>query len=189
MPRRVRAFCHWGRYHKIETEDDVTAYLEYPNGATGIFVTSTGEAPGTQFLEIVGDRGKVVLDSGGRGETITFWRTVKGVQDFIKEAKGGFDRPEVWRCEIPSGGGEEHKGVTKNFVNAIIKGTPLLARGEEGINGVELANAMHLSTWLDNWVELPVDEQLYYEKLQERVKTSKYNPNAKGKALEFAGTF
>lgn len=189
MPKRIRAFCNWGRYHKIETEDDVTAYLEYPNGATGIFVTSTGEAPGTQFLEVVGDRGKVVLDSGGRGETITFWRTVKSVQQFINQAPGGFDRPEVWKCEIPSGGGEEHKGVTKNFVNAILKGTPLLARGEEGINGVELANAMHLSTWLDDWVELPVDEDLYFQKLQERIKTSKYNPDAKGKALEFAGTF
>lgn len=189
MPKRIRAFCGFGKYHRIETEDECTAYLEYANGATGVFITSTGEAPGTQFLEVVGDRGKLVLDSGGKGETITFWRTTKPVSQHIKEATGGFDRPEVWKCDIPSGGGEEHKGVTKNWVNAILRGTPLLARGEEGINGVELANAMQLSTWLDDWVDLPVNETLYYDKLQEQIKNSTFKKEVRGGALEFGGTF
>ena len=189
MPKRIRAFCGFGKYHNIETEDDCTAYLEYANGATGIFITSTGEAPGTQFLEIVGDRGKVVLDSSGRSETITFWRTAKPVSQHIRESKNGFAGPEVWRCEIPSGGGEEHKGVTKNWVSAILKGTPLLARGEEGINGVELANAMQLSTWLDSWVDLPVDEQAYYDRLQEMIKSSTYKKPVVTQSLDFSGTY
>ncbi len=189
MPKRVRAHCGFGKYHNIETEDDCTAYLEYQNGASGVFITSTGEAPGTQFLEVVGDRGKLVLDSGGRGETITFWRTIVPVSKYIAESKNGFTQPEVWKCDIPSGGGEEHKGVTKNFVNAILKGTPLLARGEEGINGVQLANAMQLSTWIDNWVDLPVDEQLYYDQLQQRVKQSTFKKTVRGGALDFGGTF
>ncbi len=189
MPKRVRAFCGFGKYHNMETEDDCTAYLEYENGASGIFVTSTGEAPGTQFLEVVGERGKLLLDSGGRGETITFWRTTTPVSQFIKEAKGGFDTPETWKCEIRSGGGEEHKGVTKNWVNAILKGTPLLARGEEGINGVQLANAMQLSTWTDGWVDVPVNEDLYYTKLQEKIKGSTFKKDVRSGALEFGGTF
>ncbi len=189
MPKRIRAFCGFGKYHNMETEDECTAYLEYENGASGIFITSTGEAPGTQFLEVVGDRGKVVLDSSGRNETITFWRTTVPVSQHIREAKGGFEKPETWKCEIPSGGGEEHKGVTKNFVNAILKGTPLLARGEEGINGVQLANAMQLSTWIDNWVDVPVDEDLYYNQLQERIKNSTFKKEVRGGALSFGGTY
>lgn len=189
MPKRIRAFCHWGKYHNMETEDDCTAYLEYANGASGVFITSTGEAPGTQFLEVVGDRGKVVLDSNGKNETITFWRNVEPVSKHIRESKNGFSKPETWRCEIPTGGGEEHKGVTKNWVNAILKGTPLLAPGQEGINGVELANAMQLSTWLDNWVELPVNEDLYYEKLQERIKNSTFKKTVRSESLDFGGTY
>ena len=42
MPVRIRAFCGFGKYHDIEVEDDVTAYAEYENGATGVFITTTG---------------------------------------------------------------------------------------------------------------------------------------------------
>ena len=169
MPERVRAFCHFGKYHDIEVEDDVTAYAEYANGATGVFITSTGEAPGTNRLEISADNGKVVLEGG----KITFWRTRVPSSQFLKEWPNGFGSPEVWKCEVPfRGGGEEHRGITKNWVQAIRQGTPLLASGDEGICGVELANAMMLSTWTDDWVEYPVDEERFYEELQKRVAHS-----------------
>ena len=185
MPKRVRAFCHFGKYHDIEVEDDVTAYVEYENGATGVFITSTGEAPGTNRLEISGDNGKVVME-GGR---IDFWRSRVPGSQFLKEWKGGFGSPEVWKCEIPNrGGGEDHKGITKDWIRAIIDGTPLLADGKEGINGVELSNAMMLSTWLDEWVDLPVDENLFYEELQKRVATSKAKDTAGG-PMNVDGTF
>jgi hypothetical protein len=87
------------------------------------------------------------------------------------------------------GSGEEHKGVTKNWVNAIAKGTPLLAPGQEGINGVQLANAMLLSAWTDDWVSVPVDEEQYFEKLQEKIHTSTVKKDTAGKAMDFAGTF
>lgn len=185
MPHRVRAFCHFGKYHDIEVEDDVTAYVEYENGATGVFITSTGEAPGTNRLEISADRGKVVLEDG----KITFWRTRESSSQFLKEWPNGFGSPEVWRCEIPArGGGEEHKGITKNWVQAILKGTPLLASGSEGIRGVELANAMMLSTWTDDWVDVPVDEDRFYAELQKRVATSKAKEGG-GKTMDVDGTF
>jgi len=168
MPRRMRAFCHFGKYHDIEVEDDVTAYVEYENGATGVFLTSTGEAPGTNRLEISADNGKVVLE-GGR---IDFWRTRVPASKFLKEWKGGFGSPEVWKCEVPfKSGGEGHAGITRDWVRGILQGTPLLARGTEGIHGVELANAMLLSTWTDSWVDVPVDEDLFYEELQKRIST------------------
>ncbi len=112
---RVRAFCGFGNHHNIEVEDDVTAYVEYANGATGIFITATGESPGTQILEISGDRGKVVLTEG----KLSFWQTRVPVSDFSTPAKGGFEKPETWKIEIPTKNGEDHKGITKNFVDAI----------------------------------------------------------------------
>lgn len=186
MPSRVRAFCNFGRYHKIEVEDDVTAYVQYPNGANGVFITTTGEAPGRNFLEVIGDRGSAVLEHG----KITFRRTVKSVQQHIDTCPKGFDKPEVWNIDIPGGGGEEHRGITKNWINAIRNGTPLLASGTEGIRGVELCNAMLLSAWTDAWVDIPVDENLYLEKLQERIRTSTFKKaDSPKQAMDFAGTF
>lgn len=186
MPKRVRAFCYFGKYHDIEVEDDVTAYVEYENGATGLFVTTTGEAPGTNRLEISGDRGKLLLEGG----KITFWRTKVPISQFTREYKGGFGSPEVEVLEIPGGGGEGHKGITRNWVEAITQGTPLLAPGQEGIRSVEIANAMLLSAWTDNWVEIPVDEDLFYEKLQEKIRTSRFQKKgAGGKVMDTEGTY
>ncbi len=185
MPKRLRAFCHFGKYHKIEVEDDVTAYVEYENGATGVFITSTGEAPGTNRLEISADRGKVVLENS----KITFWRTRESTSGFLRDWPNGFGSPEVWKCEIPSfSGGEEHKGITKNWVQSIVSGSKLLADGTEGIKGVELSNAMMLSTWIDDWVSLPVDEKRFYDALQERVANSKMKEDG-GKILNVENTF
>jgi predicted dehydrogenase len=186
MPSQVRAFCQFGRYHNIEVEDDVTAYVRYPNGASGIFITTTGETPGRNFLEITGDRGVVIMEGG----KITFRRTLTPVSKHIAECPKGFDKPEIWDVSVPGGGGPEHKGITANFVSAIVNGTPLLASGLEGINGVSLCNAMLLSTWLDETVSIPVDEDLYLEKLQEKIKGSTFKKaETKKKAMEFAGTF
>jgi predicted dehydrogenase len=168
MPKRVRAFCGFGRYHDIEVEDDVTAYVEYENGATGVFITTTGEAPGTTLFEIAGDRGKLSMND----DKLTFWRTTQPVKEHLQTASGPFDRPEVWRCEIPTETGENLIGITKNWVRAIQEGTPLLAPGVEGIHAVELTNAMLLSAWIDDWVDLPLDDELYYRKLREKVDAS-----------------
>ena len=173
MPNRVRAFCHFGKHHNIEVEDDVTAYVEYENGATGTFVTSTGEAPGTNRLEINGDRGKIVVEDG----KITFWRLSVPVSEFNRTLKGsGFEQPEYQKIDVPvEGDTNEHNwnGIIQNWVDAIAKGTELIAPGEEGIKSLMLSNAMLLSTWTDNWVNLPIDEDLFYEHLQEKIQNSK----------------
>lgn len=187
MPKRVRAFCSCGKFHNIEVEDDVTAYVEYENGATGVFVTSTGDGVGTNRFEITGDRGKIIIEGG----KLKFFRLRVSQKQFIYEATGGFDRPECWECDIPITGKEtEHQGITANWVDAILNGTPLLAPGVEGINGLQISNAMHLSSWLDNWVDIPVDEDLFLEKLEERIKTSTYKKAVvEGKIFDIKGTF
>jgi len=169
MPKRVRAFCYFGKHRNIEVEDDVTAFVEYENGATGVFVTTTGEAPGTNRLEISGDRGKVVIENG----TLIFWRLRVPESEFNRSYTGLFGQPECWKCEVPvSGPYPDHKGITQNFVNAILHGEELIAPGAEGIKGLMLSNAMLLSTWTDNWVDLPIDEELYLTLLEERISAS-----------------
>ncbi|MFD2673654.1 Gfo/Idh/MocA family protein [Marinicrinis sediminis] len=171
MPKRVRAFCSFGKYRNIEVEDDVTAYVEYENGATGVFITTTGEAPGTNRFEITGDRGKIVIEDN----QMTFWRLRTPESEFNRTFKGGFGEPENWKIEIPvQGSNPEHPGITQNWVNAILHGTELLAPGEEGIKGLTLSNAMLLSSWTDNWVDLPLDEELFYSLLQERIQNSTF---------------
>jgi predicted dehydrogenase len=186
MPKRVRAFCYYGKYHDIEVEDDVTAYVEYENGATGLFITTTGEAPGTNRFEISGDKGKLVIEDG----KLTFYRLRVSERQFNKEYTGGFGQPECWKCDVPvSGVATEHAGITRNFVDAILKGTPLLAPGIEGIRGLTLSNAMHLSSWTDSWVDLPINEDLYYEKLQEKIKSSNFKKEVKDTKLDVKGTY
>ncbi|WP_339314095.1 Gfo/Idh/MocA family oxidoreductase [Paenibacillus sp. FSL M7-0896] len=187
MPKRVRAFCQFGKYRNIEVEDDVTAYVEYENGATGLFITTTGEAPGTNRFEITGDNGKIVIEDG----TLTFFRLRTPEPKFNAEYTGGFGAPECWKCEIPveAGNGEQHKGILRNFTNAILHDEPLLALGEEGIHGLTLSNAMYLSAWTDNWVDLPIDSELFYEKLMEQVENSTFQKApVSQKALDVSGT-
>ena len=187
MPKRVRAFCHFGKYRNIEVEDDVTAYVEYENGATGLFVTTTGEAPGTNRYELTGDNGKIVVEDG----KLTFWRLRVPEPQFNAEFTGGFGQPECWKCEVPVNGGYggQHKGILQNFTNALLHGEPLLAPGEEGIHGLTISNAMHLSAWTEDWVDLPLDEDLFYEKLQEKIRTSVFRKETHaGAVLDVKGT-
>lgn len=172
MPVKMLAFCRFGKYHDIEVDDDVTAYFEYANGATGVFITTTGEAPGTNRLEIAGDRGKVVLEGG----KITFTRTEMPVGEFSRVSKATFGRPDVWNVDIPvpAGNGTQHAGVTQNFVDAILDGAPLIARAEEGIRSLELANAMLYSTFLGRAVDLPLDAAGYEAQLKKLIVGSRF---------------
>lgn len=182
MPKKIRAFSHFGKYHDIEVEDDVTAYVEYENGATGVFITSTGIAPETNRLEITGDRGKLIVENN----KIVFRRLRTSERQFNQEYQGGFGSPECWEVKIPL---EEknpgHIGILNNWIDAIINDVELISPGIEGINGLIISNAMHLSSWTDNWVNLPINEDLYYDKLQEKIKESTFKKNkSKSEILE-----
>jgi len=189
MPSKVRAFLSLGKYHDIEVEDDVTAYMEYDNGCTGVFITTTGEAPGTNRLEVAGDRGKVVIEKG----IFTFIRNEVPTAEHSRTVKSGFVRPEVWNVEIPGKGeGEQHVGIMKNFAKAVLEGEPLIARAEEGIHSVELANAMILSGCSGETLELPIDPERYRAFLQDKIDNSTFEKTVvevKAAAGDFAQSF
>jgi predicted dehydrogenase len=171
MPSRVRAFCYSGKWHNIEVEDDVTAFVEYPSGATGVFVTSTADAPGTNRLEIAADRGKVVVEDG----LLRFWQLRVPERQFNRDYRGGFGEPECSKVDIPiEGDTPGHPGITADWVRAIRTGSKLLAPGEEGIKSLEISNAMYLSSWLDRSVDLPIDDELYRRELEKRVRGSTF---------------
>ncbi len=170
MPQRVRGFCQLGRFHAIEVEDNVTAYLEWANGATGTFIGSTGEAPGANRLEIVGTRGTLVLEN----ERLTLTRNATDMQDFSRTATQGFAKPETCVEIIPfTNAPAPHVALTQNFVNAILDGEPLLAPGGDGIHSVELANAMVYSSLLGQTVELPLDGAAWEKKLNQLITQSR----------------
>ena len=179
MPARVRGFCQLGRYHDIEVEDNVTAYMEFPNGATGTFITSTGEAPGTNRFEIAGTRGRIVL----KKDKLNFIRNEVPMDQFSRTSKVGFLKPDVWNVEIPiENAAAPHAALMQNFVDAILDGTPLVAPGEEGIHSVELANVMLYSSLLGQTVELPMDSAAFEKKLKQLISQSK----SKKKVVEVA---
>jgi predicted dehydrogenase len=169
QPQRVRAFCAFGRYHNIEVEDDVTAYLEYESGLTATFITSTGEAPGTNRLEIVAERGRLVMED----DTLRFRENEMPMGDFSRITTEPFSMPKFTDRVIDvSGHGDQHLGILRNFAEAILNGAPLLAPAAEGLLSVELANAMLLSTFQDRTVELPLDGALYEQALREKIARS-----------------
>jgi predicted dehydrogenase len=171
MPQLVSAHCQIGRFHDIEVEDDVTAYLRYSDGKNGVFVTTTGEAPGTNRLEVAADRGKIVIEQG----KIHFTRNEIPADTFCRESPEGFARPEVWHVDIPvHGRAEQHAGILKNFAAAILHGEPLIAPAPEGIHSVELANAMLYSSFMQKAVTLPLDSAEYAAFLKKRIETSTY---------------
>ena len=170
LPSRVRAFCHVGKWHDIEVEDDVSAYWEYPNGATGVFVTSTGDAPGTNRFEVDLEKGKLVCED----DKLTLYRLSVNEREFCRTAKGGFDKPECTKEVIDiEGENPQHKAVINAFAAKILGHGELIAPGYEGINGLMLSNALFLSSWLDKTIEIPFDEDLFLAELNKRIAASK----------------
>jgi predicted dehydrogenase len=186
VPSVVRAYCHNGKWHDIEVEDDVSAYLEFPNGATGNFITSTGDAPGTNRFEITLEKGKLVADNG---TLLTIYELDQNERDYCKTATDPFGQPKCTITKIETGTQEKgHIKVMIAFVGNILHGTPLVAEGKEGINGVTIANAMHLSSWLGKEITVPFDEDLFLAELNKRRASSKAKKDT-GKVFDTKNTY
>ena len=187
MPDKVTSFVSYGKYYDIEVEDDVTAFLEYENGTTGTYITSTGETPGTNRLEIACDMGKVVIENN----QLIFHRNVISEREHNKINTEPFAQPECWKCEVPAdfSGGEQHMGILKHFANAILNGGELLAKGEEGINGLTISNAIHLSAWTGETVDVKnFPDDKFYEILQDKIAKSTVVKKENQVIVDIAGT-
>lgn len=181
MPSLMEAHLKYGSHRDITVEDDVTAYFEYPNGATGTFITCTHDALGTDRLEIHGDNGKIIITDSkcvtvkkmDKPEDV--WNHELDFRQMLALVKGQTQQKlyteETFEC--PENWDQQHIDVLINFTNAIAKGEELIAPGAEGIKAVEIANAMFLSDWLGHAVTIPVDDELFYAKLQEKVQEEK----------------
>ena len=188
MPVKVQTHMSFGLWHDIEVEDDVTTYVEYENGATGVFVTSTGDAHGTNRFEIMMDKAKMVVTYGG----IELKEFDVSEPEWTATCKEGFACMPAKDVKVETDGmNEQHKGVINAWGGAILRGEPLVADGREGINGLMLSNAMHLSAFLGREVTLPIDEDLYYEELMKRVATSRHKaePAAPAEVVDLSNTY
>ncbi len=187
MPDKIYSRVSYGKYYDIEVEDDVVALFEYENGTTGQYITSTGEAPGTNRLEIACDMGKLVVDEN---DNLTFYRNTVSEREHNQQNTLPFKKPECWKCEVPvKGKGEEHVGILKNFADAVLNGAPLLAKGEEGILGLTISNAIHLSSWTGEMVDVKdFPSQRFYELLQERIAASTVVKQEKNLVVDISKT-
>ena len=185
QPSKVHAFCHYGKWHDIEVEDDVTCYVEYPNGATGVFITTTADAPGTNRFEVTGTLGTLIFENN----KLFYKQLLKDERVHCKEATKGFETPEVLpTVEIElDGENPQHIGIVNNIANAILGLEEVYAPATDGLAGVQLANAMHLSSWLGESVSLPINDELFFEELKKRIAVSKVREVADDDKVEAQG--
>lgn len=176
LPEKITAFCGFGRYHNIEVEDECSAFLTYPNGATGTFIGSTGEAPGINRFEIIGDQGTLVFD----GEKLTIIKnTDYGTAEFSRNTRDMFGMPNTRiSCIERDHSINQHATVIQNFVNAILQDESLIAPAEEGLDSLVLANGILLSAWTKQAVDLPLDSQVYQQELDKRIAGSRLREKA-----------
>ena len=186
MPVSVLSQMRFGQWHDIEVEDDVTTYVEYANGATGVFVTTTGDAHGTNRFEIQMDRAKLVVEDG----QLHVLEFEVSEPEWSRTNKVPFATMPAHEVAVETDGkNEQHVGVINAWDGAILRGTPLVAHGSEGIYGLTLSNAMHLSSFLGKKVELPLDEDLFYTELMKRVATSRRKADTQAVFADTSSTY
>ena len=188
MPKRVQAHLSYGLWHDIEVEDDVTTFVEYENGATGVFVTTTGDAHGTNRFEIQMDGAKIVAEDG-RLKLLEYEQLEP---EWTKTNTASFATVPCREVEVElDGENPQHVGVINAWGGAILRGEPLVADGREGIQGLTLSNAMHLSAFQGRAVEIPFDEDAFYDELMRRAATSRYGARKAAKAVfsDVSGTY
>lgn len=171
MPKRVFSKCFFGKWHNIEVEDDLMAFFEYENGATANLIITTADAPGTDRLEIVGDKGRLVLEKN----KLTLTTLEMSEREFNKTFTGSFGEPKASDSiiEIEPDDKQMHVSVLQNVTDTILKKDSLYIDGKDGIYSCTMANAILLSTWLDKWIDLPFNDDLYYAELKKRIDAKK----------------
>ena len=187
MPVYVDAKMSFGRLHDVEIEDEVTAFVRYANGATGTFITTTGEAPGTNRFEIVCDGGTIVCDDG----RLILKKLAMPESEFTKINKVAFGVPKCTVSAVETDGqNPQHKAVRNAFAAAILRDEQMIADGREGINGLMISNAMHLSAWTGKAVTLPFDEQEFKDLLDEHIKNSRRKTTVESTGVvDLSGTY
>ena len=186
IPVRLHSHMRFGQWHDIEVEDDVTTYMEYQNGATGVFIASTGDAHGTNRFEIQMDRARFIVEDN----RLSMLEYDVSEPEWSKTNKEPFAAMPAREADVEvDGQNPQHIGVLNAWAGAVLRGEPLVADGREGINGLMLSNAMHLSAFLGKTVDLPVDEDLYYTELMKRVANSRGKAGVRSVIVDTRGSY
>lgn len=191
MPVKLQAHVHFGKWHDIEVEDDVTAYFEYPNGATGVFITTTGDYPGSNRFEIQGTRGQLICDSHRQGY-LEYLPLLEDEREYCKTSDQGFGRPqpgEKVEAVETDGLNRQHPAIIENFTNYLLGKEELFVDGKEGLKGVMLMDAMLFSGFTGKMIDLPFDDEEFYREHQKRVATGRVKEDVAGVVLDTAGTY
>lgn len=176
MPEKLQGFCSFGKFHEIEVEDEASAYLSYKNGASGMFLGSTGEAPGVNRFDIVGEMGTLSFD----GERLLLKQNEQSSAAFCNKTQDMFGLPSYETLDItPDRNVNQHAIIIQNFVDSINGEQSLIAPAEDGLNSLALANAILLSTWDKAAVEFPLDSERYQEALIKRIDGSSLREKSK----------
>ncbi len=188
LPSKVTAIVGLGRHHDIEVEDDVTAILEFANGAAGTWITSTGQSPGINRLEIIGDTGSILVDEEGH---LTLFRSDQTVREFSRTTPERFAKmPQDKHIIQPAGKDAAHRGISENFIASILRDEPLVAPAVEGIRGLELGNAMLMSGLKGVTVPIPMDREAFAGMIEELKSTSTFKKTVEAAApADLAGSF
>ncbi len=193
LPTTVQAHAHEGKWHNIEVEDDVTAYMEWENGATGVFVTTTGDTPGTNRFEVTLDKGQIICERDPENPYSSILKVYQldvSEREYTFTTQEGFKPPSGRFIDVETDGlNPQHVGVLQAFTDHILEGAPLIADGREGIKGVQLSNAMQLSSWLDKTVTLPVDEDLFLAELNKKRASSTVKKEVTEVTFDTKGTY
>ncbi len=183
MPEEIYAKCSVAQWHDVEIEDDVIAIFKYKNGAMGSFITSTGINPGTDRLEIATDRGTIIVEN----DKIRINELNTSLAEYTGVNQPPIQVAEI-NYEIQEPKVEGHSMMLNAFASAILRGTELVADGQDGLNELTLSNAMYLSSWTDSTVKLPINEDLFYEELKKRIATSKHK-SVEAKVIDASSLF
>ena len=173
VPEQITAFCEFGKYHDIEVEDEVTAYLRYNNKATGLFIGSTGEAPGVNRFDIIGDKGSLHFSIENGMAKLSQKINHQSTAEFCHNTSEMFGMPEVTTTDIVCDNKvNQHAVIMNNFIAAINHGEKLIAPASDGLASLDIANAMLLSTWQQQAISLPLDRSKYQQALDEKIANS-----------------
>jgi len=172
MPEYINGFLSNGAWHDIECDDEFTLFLRYKNGATGIFISTTGEYPGVNRLEISGTRGRLTVE----GDKLMFYKLSQDTTSFSRHAPGPYDKPKFMVEEVKTDGeNPQHLGIMRNFTNALLGKEELKVKGPEGLKAVEIINSAIYSSWHNcETVKVPVDPEVYAKELEEHIAKSRY---------------
>ena len=168
MPDKVYTDLSFGRYVPITVDDAVDMQLLYDNGLHGTFISSTGEAPGVNRLEIWGDKGRLCVEDTAR---VFLDENEVSTTRFAAESTQVYgDLPHHCR-ELPvEPTPEMYQTILRNFCDHLRKGTPMIADGTDGLRAVELTNGAYVSAWLERKVQLPVEDGVFEELLHKKME-------------------